>query len=87
LGFVALPDPRQLGQDSEPRLIGPPQHPILLGLVSLPKYNGFGLQPNPRLLGLSFKKCPKLLGFWVPHLRGTDFNLGKFIVIINIYVL
>jgi len=77
LGFVALPDPRQLGQESEPRLIGPPQHPILLGLVSLPKYNGFGLQPNPRLLGLSFKRCPKqALGLLGPSFTRYSLQLG-----------
>jgi hypothetical protein len=62
LRFAALTSPSLLGQESNPKLMGPSQHPMLLGLTSSPKYNRFGLQPDPRHLGPLFKRCPKLLG-------------------------
>jgi len=36
----------------------PPQHPMLLGLTSSPKYNG--------------SDCSQTQGFWVSHLRGAQ---------------
>ena len=71
-GIATLPSLRQLGQQSDYRLMGLPLDSMFLGLAFSPKYNGFRLQPNPMFFSLSCKRGLKLL------------NSGKFIVIINI---
>jgi len=45
----------------DPRLMGLRQDPMLLDLAFLSNSNGFRLQLDPRLLGLIFKRGPKLL--------------------------
>ena len=62
LGSCNSSSPKQLGQESDPRLMGPHQNPMLLGLASSINSNGFGMQPHPRLLDPPFKRRQKLLG-------------------------
>jgi hypothetical protein len=58
LGFASLPGPRQLGQESDPRLKGP--HQIQCSWVLC-------LHPN-----VMSSDCSQTQGFLVPHLRGTQ---------------
>jgi len=53
--------------------------PRTIGSIVKPKANGFGMQPDPRLLGPQFKRGLKLLSLVFSQ---THLNLSKFIVIV-----